>query len=277
MSIGGWNAPHPDTAWTGAEWWEVWKKWNQGMAHPELGFHGFDGIDWDLEGNDKVSSPWNHFTAECMDLVGTMSQAAKQDGFVVTLVPPQSYFDATTSKFDLSLLHAYSYFHPEFAYHGFNAYALWWTKYGMANATLPTFDFVDIQFYESYSPADYSINGRGQNPAEYITGLVRQLAAGWTVDFSSVPEVAFPSTTVAVPAPQLVIGFARGGENGRSVFVWPSSVGEAFASLGADAPRGVMFWNVENDGGEVNGTSTTCSYATEFNKFLHIRAQPIVE
>ena len=34
-----------------------------------------------------------------------MSQAAKDAGFLVTMVPPESYLDPTTSAFDLSLLH----------------------------------------------------------------------------------------------------------------------------------------------------------------------------
>lgn len=55
ITIGGWNAPHPNTSYTGAEWWVYWKKWNTDVvARPELGFYGFDGIDWDLEGNNAV-------------------------------------------------------------------------------------------------------------------------------------------------------------------------------------------------------------------------------
>lgn len=109
---------------TGAwqKWWSLFRDWNnRTVAQPAYGFAGFDGIDWDLEGNDNAGSPWNYFTPDCMDLVGTMSQAAKADGFIVTLVPPQSYFDVTTPLFDLSLLHAYPEYHPTFAYHGYNA------------------------------------------------------------------------------------------------------------------------------------------------------------
>ncbi len=56
-------------------------------------------LDWDLEGNDNITSPWNHFT-----------------------VPAQSYFDASTSLFDRSLLHDPSW-KPGFPYHSLNAYA----------------------------------------------------------------------------------------------------------------------------------------------------------
>ena len=36
-----------------------------------------------------------------------MSAAAKQDGFLVTLVPPESYMDASTDAYDRSLRHRY--------------------------------------------------------------------------------------------------------------------------------------------------------------------------
>jgi hypothetical protein len=54
-----------------------------------------------------------------------MSQAAKAAGYLVTLVPPQSYFDASTSLFDLSLTHAYPDYHGDFFYHGHNACVGW--------------------------------------------------------------------------------------------------------------------------------------------------------
>jgi len=68
ISIGGWDAPHPNTTLDGREWWLYWKEWNRGLAKPELGFYGYAGIDWDLEGNDAMASPWNHFTVECMEV-----------------------------------------------------------------------------------------------------------------------------------------------------------------------------------------------------------------
>ncbi len=82
LSIGGWDAPHPDTLvdgrvrpplllpWSAAgaaygmsghpaglqTWWRVFQRWNEAVAaQPALGFHGFDGIDWDLEGNDNAT------------------------------------------------------------------------------------------------------------------------------------------------------------------------------------------------------------------------------
>ena len=47
ISVGGWNAPHPDTSFSGVEWWRAWREWNEGhVASQALGFAGFDGFDW---------------------------------------------------------------------------------------------------------------------------------------------------------------------------------------------------------------------------------------
>jgi hypothetical protein len=159
VSVGGWNQPHPDTLFTPREWYETWKNWNkQVVAHPDLGFHGFDGIDWDLEGNDDMTSPINHFTAKEMAVIGEMSQYAKQDGFIVTMTPAESYFDHTTNNFSLSLSHnlpEWEILQPDFNYRGQNAYALLWSKYGktyMADKkAVDTFDLVTIQIYEGFS------------------------------------------------------------------------------------------------------------------------------
>ena len=39
------------------------RTWNEEeVARPELGWFGFDGFDWDVEGNDDPQSPSNLFT-----------------------------------------------------------------------------------------------------------------------------------------------------------------------------------------------------------------------
>jgi len=50
------------------ETWNIWNK--EKIALPELGFYGFDGFDWDIEGNDTPSSIYNTFTTECLDAMG---------------------------------------------------------------------------------------------------------------------------------------------------------------------------------------------------------------
>eukprot|EP00039_Didymoeca_costata_P021634 m.345026 g.345026 ORF g.345026 m.345026 type:complete len:382 (+) comp25680_c0_seq1:131-1276(+) len=277
ISIGGWDAPHPNTSFTGKEWFKAWEKWNlEEISNPSLAFPGYDGIDWDLEGNDNQESQWNVFTVECMELVGTMSQAAKSNGYLVSLVPPQSYTDYTTSKFDLSLRHSYENWHPDFPYRGMNAYAIWLSdKYGKTPEGIPTFDFVDIQLYESWSRASFAIDGPPQIPAAtYLVELVRAYQKGWTVNFSTNTVLNVSTQHIHIPATQLVIGFSRGSDDksGKSVFIWPKDVGKAWSMLSKnERPLGVMFWNMVIDGTPVNGTNISVNQAAEFNDFLHVR------
>ena len=169
-------------------------------------------------------------------------------------------------------------------YRGMNAYAVWlssrYSTVQVNNTRVPTFDFVDVQLYETWSRASFAIDGPPQTPpAQYLVELVRSFASGWSVDFSSDPTVGVPTQNVSIPPQQLVLGFSRGSENGsgKSVFIWPKDVGEAFAALAEDErPLGVMFWNMEIDGRRdhgtgVNGTNVTCDQAAEFNKFLRVR------
>ena len=106
ISIGGWNAPHPDSTYSATDVYNAWHKWNTetiisakhgfygnyrfGFIHYEsvlqitlliifpsflrknilsitlplllpLPHTGFDGFDWDIEGNDDEDSPFNTF------------------------------------------------------------------------------------------------------------------------------------------------------------------------------------------------------------------------
>ena len=91
VSIGGWNSPHPSTAFTGAEWWAFWHDWNtEVVARPERGWPGFAGFDWDIEGNDDLESPSNHFTVATLRLMGEMSVLAKAAGQIVAMAPAQA-------------------------------------------------------------------------------------------------------------------------------------------------------------------------------------------
>jgi hypothetical protein len=106
ISVGGWNSPHPSTINSAREVYLAWKEWNEKtVARPNDGFYGFDGIDWDIEGNDDVTSEWNYFTMPCLDLMGQFSQYAKQDGYFVSMAPAQSYLDSTLSLFDRFVNH----------------------------------------------------------------------------------------------------------------------------------------------------------------------------
>jgi hypothetical protein len=68
-SVGGWNGAHIDTDITPFEWYQIF---NESVGDM------FDGIDWDLEGNDIIDSPFNYFSQMCLDHMGVISQLAKQ-------------------------------------------------------------------------------------------------------------------------------------------------------------------------------------------------------
>lgn len=81
LSFGGWNSPHPVTASTPLsdakirQVYDYLHYWNREIiAKPDMGFYGFDGFDWDIEGNDTPSSIYNNFTLPCLDFMGRLSQ-----------------------------------------------------------------------------------------------------------------------------------------------------------------------------------------------------------
>ena len=71
-SVGGWNGAHVDTTIAPSQWYRVFT---------EIVGDIFDGIDWDLEGNDALNSRYNFFTLECLTNVGMVSQLTKQGMF----------------------------------------------------------------------------------------------------------------------------------------------------------------------------------------------------
>lgn len=283
ITVGGWDAPHPDTTYPPAAMYAAWKRWNeQTVARPGLPF-GFDGIDWDMEGYDDPANPNNNFTVECLDLVGQFSQMAQSDGYIVSLVPPESYLDPTTPLYDRSLLHAYPEWQPNFLYHGHNAYALLLVKYGNTSlgpgsAAVPTFDLVSIQLYESWSHADYNITAAPgssrQTGAQYLAAWVPRVLAGWWVDFGSDPASGVPSQMVSVLPSQLVIGLANAwAGNPKSLLIMPDQVGQAWTTLKAQGqlPRGTVFWTILNEGDVPYNQSEPLWYAAGINSFMHTR------
>ena len=59
VSVGGWDAPHPTTDFPAEEMYAAFKDWNEKIVARAGIPNGFDGIDWDLEGNDTPSDPNN--------------------------------------------------------------------------------------------------------------------------------------------------------------------------------------------------------------------------
>jgi len=278
VTVGGWDAPHPINYTSASEMYNEWKTWNeQVVSRP--GFEGgFDGIDWDLEGFDDPKNPFNTLAVKTLDLVGGFSQLAKNDGYLITLVPCESYLDPTTSLFDRSLLWPYSDFHPEFKYHGHNNYAYFLSRYGetqlASGATVPTFDATTIQLYESFSHADYNITVLGQSAAQYLAQFIKNIIAGWKVEFSSDPSINWSTSLVSVPASRLMLGLANGWAGGptpKSVLIMPSDVKGAWALLGDSVPLGIGFWDMPDEGRIPTGQNVSLYMARDLNSFMNTR------
>ena len=279
ITIGGWDAPHPDTTASSITIYQTWKTWQQNVVvRPGLE-DGFHGIDWDLEGNDDVTSPYNTFTIDVLNLVGEFSAFAKNDGFIISMVPAESYLDVSESRFNRSLLLSYNDgWQPLFTYHGRNAYAYILSKWS------DTFDIVLLQLYESFSHLDYAAQALLEPPSEYISTLVPALTTGWWVDFSSDSALNYSSQRVSIPRDKLLLGFGNAWAQAtpttprnetKNTLVFPEEIGLAHKSLGIQAPRGYFFWCIAEEGRIPNGQTTPLYFADGLNKFLSVRKHKI--
>lgn len=283
ISIGGWAAPHPDTSNTAEAVYKALNTWNRFVvARPEKAFYGFDGFDWDIEGTNLITSPNNYFTVACISLMGELSQLAKKDGYLVSLVPPESYLDPSTPLFDLNLTHTYPEWQtlaPGFDYHGHSVYAIFLAKYGKTilhtNTEVDTFDFVTVQLYESYSHADYNITVLNISASVYLQNAVYALTNGWFVDFSSQVDVGVVSQIVKVELNKLVIGVANGWAAGlKVILIYPDVLGVADSWLSGKGlqPRGYAYWNIQSEGEtSTDNPNQPVWMAQGLNQFMHIR------
>lgn len=284
ISIGGWGAPHPDTSSTAEQYFAEWKRWNNEVIR-KSDFSGYDGIDWDIEGTDVVSNERNEFKVTTLELMGRLSQLFKQDGYIVSMAPAESYMDPTSSLFDGSLRHTYSewdYIVPEFTYRGHNPYSYLISRYATTavgynennvEIKVATFDFVTIQLYETYSHCLYNTSILGQPASEYLRNIVQKFETGWYVDFSSAPEFSWTSRMVQVPPTKLVIGLANGWANSSKVLLLNSSevaLGYRYLNEMGLAPKGFGFWNIYQEG-QIISSGEEMWLAKDMDNILHIR------
>eukprot|EP00127_Corallochytrium_limacisporum_P003735 Clim_evm67s152 gene=Clim_evmTU67s152 len=253
ISVGGWNAPHPDLTWSGREWNNIFNEWEREQfteaGKPDM---RFDGIDWDIEGNDDPSSEFNHVKPETLELVLDMSRHAKEEGRLIKMVPAESYLDPYVHRYDNSLLHAYPWWHPEFKYHGRNTYApLLWHHVHL-------FDFIDVQLYETFSRAHYMIDYEGYDVQRVLDDLCNRYADGWKIFHHGHVHHTH------VPLSKLMFGFSTGITPGRMLFVEPADIVKAFKHNTDCTPRGLMYWNIELDEKPVNGTDEIVHFARDF-------------
>eukprot|EP00804_Cyclotella_cryptica_P003971 CCRYP_013902-RA/>CCRYP_013902-RA protein AED:0.00 eAED:0.00 QI:237/1/1/1/1/1/2/788/430 len=250
VSVGGWNSPHLDESLSPTEWVAVWKS----SVLSKL----FQGIDWDFEGNDVLDSENNVFTVQCLNRMGEISRLLKEEGYIVTIAPPQSYLNTRTQSFSryVNLTSPTRTWHPRFHYFGSNVYAYFLARYG------EHVDLVLIQFYESYSDAAMAVFHDKIPPGDYIFDFVQELARQhfqFYVDFSqdtSLDEMI--GQYVSLPLDKLVIGLANGWalekrNRNKVLYISPEECKHAFEKLkvssdGDLTPRCFMFWTIEERG-----------------------------
>lgn len=230
-SIGGWNAPHPRPL-EPDQFVKDFVEWNADKK--------FDGLDWDLEGNDDVKSLFNTIPEELIQFMCDTSAALQGKGLLVTIVPPNSYLDAGQNGFDTSLLHPAPW-KSDFKYHGKNSYA------PLLLCFAP--NLVILQLYESWSRVQHEYN----DPS-YMTELAKNLTEGWEVDFNGFMNKS--KEVVKVPSKSLVIGLAGGGwAESRNFFLkasdvpWPCSA------------RGFAYWSLKHDAEYAKNLPTVCKDA----------------
>lgn len=257
ISIGGWNSPHPDNSHSGSEYYDEWLNFNKRISIPEFDFYGFDGFDWDIEGNDDMKSPSNHFTISTLDIMGQLSQLAKKGGFIVSMAPAESYLDPTTNDFSFSLLNNYKEWEeefPQFTYHGRNIYAYLLMKYGETTlsslSVVKTFDFISIQLYEGYSHTLYQYERLKKPFGKILLKLINELSKGWLINFDQEKETGLDKEYVSVEMNRIVIGLGNAWANERFLFIPEKDIFEAYdycLSNNAEI-KGYMFWNIQDEG-----------------------------
>ena len=265
VAFGGWNGPHLPSGYSSTELYDAFQQFNTfTQSSPKRVYRDvdsgteiedtlFDGIDWDLEGHDNAKSLTNEFTKECLDQMGEFSAMAKKDGYIISMAPPESYLDITSSKFSRFVNLTYPEpWHQDFEYHGWNVYAYVLAKWN------PAIDFIFLQFYESYSHAAYQISQLGQIPSdflvEYISNLVRK-GEGLFVNFEDDLSTQMENQFVHLPLRKLVFGFANGwalnndlGE--KTIFFHTKDIQQAYQVMLKQnrVPRGFGFWVIEEEG-----------------------------
>jgi len=256
-------------------WYTTWKSWNDAL----LGTYAFqfDGFDWDPEGEDTVNGPDNYYSIACLDLIGGMSRLAKADGYIVTIVPCQSYLDCENNDFSL-YVNLTQPWKPNFSYHGYNVFAYLIAKYDQY------IDAVLLQVYEGWSRAGYDISFTPVG--KYFTNLVHNMSiAGWNVKFSQEPLTGLTDQIIKIAPQKLIIALANGWAQPQQApdytevdapLFWPEEIQPIWSS---NLYRGYGFWAVMDEGDVCKKYNTTSkSYynytlylAKDLNSFVKVR------
>ena len=263
VSVGGWDSGHPDTQFSADEYYAAWLIFNQPLSNNPNELL-FDGFDWDLEGNDDLQSPINYYTKECLVLMAEFSNVLHNNGFIVSMAPPESYLDLQTTEFSKFVNLTYPdddwNIDPAFSYHGRNNYAYVLAKYPDA------IDFISFQLYETKSHADYNTTILGTNQATYLHGyLSRLLTEGISVDFTTDEDFNDMGVVKMDLEDKIVVGLIQNGGKGGPITAANSSI--AYTQLQKDGfgefpIRGFMYWCIADN--------ADAMLAHDLNEFLNI-------
>ena len=115
---------------------------------------------------------------------------------------------------------------------------------------IPTFDYVLVQFYESFSSLHHAIVDMGIPPAKALTDAITTYLEPWTVDFSNA-GVEWNEKAAHIYIPRLVVGLANGWARGsdRALLIKKADLLKTWQSFYND-PRmaGFGFWSILHEG-----------------------------
>ena len=249
LSVGGYGCPHINVDFTVYEYFEEWLKFNEKISSTENHFFGFDGIDWDIEGNNEIESPYNNFTYKELDIIGKFSQLLKKEGYIVSMTPRESYLDPSTNEFSLSLINysnsEWENIFGDISYQGRNIYSYLIAKYSMN-----TFDFISIQLYEDYSLSLYKFDKQNKTFGEILDYLVGKLSSGYEVNFSMDKNSGLGNKIIKINQNKIVIGLANAWASNLFLFLNEENIIEGYKYLKEHKKniKGFMFWNILSEG-----------------------------
>ena len=248
ISVGGWNCPHINSNYSPKEYLKEWISFNERIYSTGNYFFGFDGINWDIEGNDDLESNDNNFTYKELDIIGKFSQLLKKEGFIVSMSPLESYLDPSTEEFSLSLLNINKEWENKedyISYHGKNVYS-----YLIAKYSLNTFDFISVLLYEDYSHALYKFKEENITFGEIIEELVKNFTNGYLVDFSVDTNSGLGKRTIKIKKDKIVIGLGNAWSSNIFLFIDEYNMTKGYEYLKEQKRdvRGFLFWNIGEEG-----------------------------
>lgn len=242
------------------------RSWNVAFAKQGGGiWKGFDGIAW-LEMLNWTTPIPDEVSQEYLHIMYEMSFDLHDD-FIISIVPPKSYFNCHTSGFDL-LTHHPALQNPEYGDLALNLFAPLYAR------NPAVFDLVVIQLYETWGETSFQLYWSGDpnnvkkigwprtasldRMTNIVDNNVRCLIDGsWNVDFNGFFGLS-NGTLIQLPPYKVAMALAldtKGstGATARGTYFPP--FGSAYfdaASIAQEChcARGVVYWELGLDDAE---------------------------